>query len=37
MKRQLSKEGYQVIIAQNGKDGIRLARELKPDAITLIF
>ena len=35
MKRQLSKEGYQVIIAPNGKDGIRLARELKPDAITL--
>ena len=35
MKRQLSKEGYQAIIAPNGKDGIRLARELKPDAITL--
>ncbi len=35
MKRQLSKEGYQVIISPNGKDGIRLARELKPDAITL--
>ena len=35
MKRQLSKEGYQVIIAPNGKDGIRLARQLKPDAITL--
>ena len=35
MKRQLSKEGYQVIIAPNGKDGIRLARKLKPDAITL--
>ncbi len=35
MKRQLSKEGYQVVIAPNGKDGIHLARELKPDAITL--
>ena len=35
MKRQLLKEGFKVVIAPNGKDGIRLARELKPDAITL--
>jgi len=35
MKRQLMKEAYDVVIASNGKEGIRLARELKPDVITL--
>ncbi len=35
MKRQLLKEGYQVVIAPNGKEGISLARDLKPDVITL--
>ncbi len=35
MKRQLLKEGYKVIIAPNGKEGIRLARDLNPDVITL--
>ncbi len=35
MKRQLLKEGYKVVIAPNGKEGISLARDLKPDVITL--
>ncbi len=35
MKRQLLKEGYKVVIAPNGKEGIRLARDLNPDVITL--
>ena len=35
MKRQLTKEGYNVVVAPNGKDGIKLAREIKPDVITL--
>ena len=35
MKRQLIKESYKVVIAPNGKEGIRLARDLKPDIITL--
>ena len=35
MKRQLIKENYKVVVAPNGKEGIRLARNLKPDVITL--
>ncbi len=35
MKRQLIKEGYKVVIAPNGREGIRLARDLNPDVITL--
>ncbi|MDC0227243.1 PAS-domain containing protein [Alphaproteobacteria bacterium] len=35
MKRQLLKENYKVVVAPNGKEGIRLARDLKPDVITL--
>ncbi|MNS09163.1 Autoinducer 2 sensor kinase/phosphatase LuxQ [compost metagenome] len=35
MERSLLKEGYHVITAATGKDGLRLARELEPDAITL--
>ena len=35
MRRFLTKEGFRVAIAPDGKDGIRLARELKPDLITL--
>jgi DNA-binding response OmpR family regulator len=31
----LIKEGYHVTAASNGKDGIELARQLKPDVITL--
>ena len=35
MKRQLLKENYKVIVAPNGKEGIRLARDIRPDVITL--
>jgi CheY-like chemotaxis protein len=35
MKRYLSKEGYRVVAAKGGKEGLRLARELVPDVITL--
>ncbi|MCK5718032.1 MAG: response regulator [Thiomargarita sp.] len=31
----LSKEGYQVLIADNGEDGLQLARKMHPDVITL--
>ena len=35
MRRFLGKEGYLVETAANGRDGLRRAREFKPDAITL--
>ncbi len=35
MKRFLEKEGYRVETAKGGKDGLRMAREFKPDVITL--
>jgi signal transduction histidine kinase/DNA-binding response OmpR family regulator len=35
MRRFLSKEGYRVAIAVGGKEGIEMAKELKPDLITL--
>ncbi len=35
MKRFLSREGYRVVTATEGKEGLRLAKELHPDAITL--
>ncbi|MDH4207903.1 MAG: response regulator, partial [Anaerolineae bacterium] len=35
MRRFLSKEGFQVETASGGEEGLRLARELRPDAITL--
>lgn len=35
MERFLTKEGFQVVTALSGQEGLRLARELKPDAITL--
>jgi signal transduction histidine kinase/DNA-binding response OmpR family regulator len=35
MERYLSKEGFQVVLASNGKEGLRLARELHPVVITL--
>jgi PAS domain S-box-containing protein len=35
MKRFLGKEGFRVKTASGGKDGLRLARELRPHAITL--
>jgi signal transduction histidine kinase/CheY-like chemotaxis protein len=35
IKRFLSKEGFSVRTAARGEEGLRLARELRPDAITL--
>jgi CheY-like chemotaxis protein len=35
MQRYLGKEGFRVLTAANGEDGLRLAREQRPDAITL--
>ncbi len=35
MRRYLAKEGYRTEIARGGKEGLRLAKELRPDAITL--
>jgi len=35
MQRFLVKEGFRVVVASSGEEGLRLARELRPDAITL--
>jgi signal transduction histidine kinase/CheY-like chemotaxis protein len=35
MTRYLTKEGFRVVAAGGGKEGLRLAKELKPDLITL--
>ena len=35
MQRFLVKEGFRVVLAATGDEGLRLARELRPDAITL--
>ena len=35
MQRFLTKEGFRVVTALGGEEGLRLARELRPDAITL--
>jgi CheY-like chemotaxis protein len=35
MLRYLSREGFQVLIATGGKEGLRVAKESKPDVITL--
>jgi CheY-like chemotaxis protein/anti-sigma regulatory factor (Ser/Thr protein kinase) len=35
MGRYLSREGFRVAVAAGGEEGLRLARELRPDAITL--
>jgi PAS domain S-box-containing protein len=35
MRRTLEKEGFHVQYASGGKEGLRLARQLRPDAITL--
>jgi CheY-like chemotaxis protein/anti-sigma regulatory factor (Ser/Thr protein kinase) len=35
MQRFLAKEGFRVVTASGGDEGLRLARELRPDAITL--
>jgi signal transduction histidine kinase/CheY-like chemotaxis protein len=35
MQRFLSKEGLRMVVATDGKEGLRLAKEVHPDAITL--
>jgi CheY-like chemotaxis protein/anti-sigma regulatory factor (Ser/Thr protein kinase) len=35
MRRFLTREGFGVVTASGGEEGVRLARELRPDAITL--
>ena len=35
LSRMLSKEGYRVLMASSGEEGLRIAREEHPDAITL--
>ncbi|MBC7924418.1 MAG: response regulator [Bryobacteraceae bacterium] len=35
MNRYLLKEGYRTVLASSGEQGLRLARELKPNVITL--
>jgi len=35
MSRFLGKEGFRVVVAAGGEEGLRLARELSPDVITL--
>jgi GAF domain-containing protein/CheY-like chemotaxis protein len=35
MQRFLSREGFHVVVAASGEEGLRQARELRPDAITL--
>ena len=35
ISRMLAKEGYRVVTASNGADGLRIAAEVKPDVITL--
>jgi signal transduction histidine kinase/DNA-binding response OmpR family regulator len=35
MSRGLAKEGFQVFMAASGEEGIRMAKEMRPDVITL--
>ena len=35
MQRHLDKEGFGVLTASDGNEGVKLAREAQPDAITL--
>ena len=35
ISRMLAKDGYRVVTAANGADGLRIAAEVKPDVITL--
>jgi signal transduction histidine kinase/DNA-binding response OmpR family regulator len=35
LERGLAKEGFRVVTASSGEEGVRLAKEIRPDAITL--
>ncbi|MSV30558.1 MAG: response regulator, partial [Bryobacterales bacterium] len=35
MRRSLARDGFRVLCARNGEEGLAMAREMKPDAITL--
>jgi two-component system, NtrC family, sensor kinase len=35
MQRFLTREGFRVVVAHTGEEGLRLARDVRPDAITL--
>ena len=35
LKRNLSQQGYHVVVAGSGEEGLRLAHKMQPDAITL--
>src|SRR5207247_8431692 len=35
LQRSLSKEGLRVLVARSGEEGLKMAREQRPDAITL--
>src|SRR5437660_2758752 len=35
LRRSLAKEGFRVEVASSGEDGLRMARQLHPEAITL--
>ena len=35
LQRRLTKEGYEISIARDGQEGLRLMREVKPDLVLL--
>jgi signal transduction histidine kinase/CheY-like chemotaxis protein len=35
VQRHLTKEGFRVVVADGGEEGLRIAREIRPDCITL--
>jgi len=35
LRKKLKKEGYDVLVAKNGEEGLKLIKELKPDMVLL--
>jgi CheY-like chemotaxis protein len=35
LQKKLTKEGYEVLVARNGLEGLKLMREIKPDLVLL--